>query len=108
MLGTRRSVGQFIPQYRTDGQYDHTKTWACVRKAQSTETLRATPKVVPRGPTIMSAIPRGSRRARPGPVAQYRIAVVGAFGVPSVAKKAGNECPVTELQDLIFSGKPNL
>ena len=40
MLGTRRSVGQFIPQYRTDGQYDHTKTWACVRKAQSTETLR--------------------------------------------------------------------
>ena len=47
MLGTRRSVGQFIPQYRTDGQYDHTKTWACVRKAQSTETPRATPKVVP-------------------------------------------------------------
>jgi hypothetical protein len=57
MLATRRSVGQFILQYRTDGQYDHTKTWACVRKAQSTETLRATPKVVPRGPTIMSAIP---------------------------------------------------
>jgi hypothetical protein len=26
--GTRRSVGQFIPQHRTDGQYwiDHTKT----------------------------------------------------------------------------------
>ena len=57
MLGTRRSVGQFIPQYRTDGQYDHTKTWACVRKAQSTETLRATPKVVPRGP-------RSCRRSR--------------------------------------------
>src|SRR6478609_9940412 len=47
MLGTRRSVGQFIPQYRTDGQYDHTETWASVRKAQSTETPRATPKVVP-------------------------------------------------------------
>src|SRR5262245_33928178 len=32
--GTRRSMGQFIPQYRTDGQYwiDHTKTWACGRK----------------------------------------------------------------------------
>jgi hypothetical protein len=40
-------VGQFIPQYRTDGQYDHTETWASVRKAQSTETPRATPKVVP-------------------------------------------------------------
>src|SRR6267143_1887794 len=34
--GTRRSVGQFIPQHRTDGQYwiDHTTTWACVRKRQ--------------------------------------------------------------------------
>jgi hypothetical protein len=27
-------------------------------------------------------------------VAQYRTAAVAAFGVPSVAKKAGNECPV--------------
>ena len=27
-------------------------------------------------------------------MAQYRTAAVGAFGVPSVAKKAGNECPV--------------
>jgi hypothetical protein len=30
-------------------------------------------------------------------VAQYRTAAVGAFGVPSVAKKAGNECPVLAL-----------
>ena len=38
----------------------------------------------------------GSRRARkPGPVGQDRTAVVGAFGVPSVAcEKAGNEGPV--------------
>src|SRR5215510_12649237 len=51
--GTRRSMGQFIPQYRTDGQYwiDHTKTWACVRKRQSAKTLRAIPEVVPGGPT---------------------------------------------------------
>ena len=46
----------------------------------------------------MSAIPRGSRRARrPGPVGQDRTAVVGAFGVPSVAcdrEKAGTEGPV--------------
>lgn len=37
--GTRRSVGQFIPQYRTNGQYGI---------EQSAKTLR---------PTIMSAIP---------------------------------------------------
>jgi hypothetical protein len=45
--GSRRSVGQLIPQYRTDGQYwiDHAKTWACVRKRQSAKTLRATPEV---------------------------------------------------------------
>src|SRR4030095_7939492 len=34
--GTLRSR-QFIPQYRTDGQYriDHSKTWACVRPRAS-------------------------------------------------------------------------
>lgn len=44
----------------TDGQYGigHTKRWACVRKRQSAKTLRATPEVVPGGPTIMSAMPR--------------------------------------------------
>jgi hypothetical protein len=46
----------------------------------------------------MSAISRGSRRARrPGPVGQDRTAVVGAFGVPSVAcdrEEAGTEGPV--------------
>jgi len=54
------SVGQFIPQYRTDGQYwiDHPKTWTCVRKRQSAKTIRATPEVVPGGLAIMSAIPR--------------------------------------------------
>jgi len=49
--GTRRAVGQFIPQYRTDGQYwiDHTKTWACGRKGQSAETpLRRLCQVAPR------------------------------------------------------------
>jgi hypothetical protein len=58
--GTRRSVGQFIPQYRIDAQYwiDHTKTWACVRKRQSAKTLYdPLPEVVPSGPTIMSAMP---------------------------------------------------
>jgi hypothetical protein len=33
-------------------------------------------------------------------VAQYRTAAVEAFGVPSVAKKAGNECPV--LADIVL------
>jgi len=84
-------VGQFIPQCRTDGQYDHTETWASVRKAQSTETPRATPKVVP---SDRVGDPARKPPSEAGPVSQYRTAAVGAFGVPSVAKKACNECPV--------------
>jgi hypothetical protein len=38
-------------------------------------------------------------------VAQYRTAAVGASGVPSVAKKAGNEYPVLALSDLRVSGQ---
>ena len=75
MLGTRWPVGQFIPQYRTDGQYwiDHTKTWACVRKRQSAKTLRATPGVVSQVGLLVS--PRRSWvQGRP-----RRIGLLGAW-----------------------------
>jgi hypothetical protein len=56
-LGTRRSMGQFIPQYRTDGQYwiDHTKTWACVRKGNWPKRYEPFRMVVPGGPTRSSS-----------------------------------------------------
>ena len=68
--GTRRSMGQFIPQYRT---------------------ARSAHEIMVGDPA--EAVERESR----GLWGQDRTAVVGAFGVPSVAcdrEKAGNEGPV--------------
>src|SRR5262245_13025889 len=65
-------MGQFIPQYRTDGQYwiDHTKPWACVRKRQSAKTLRAIPEGCARWAHMVGdpaeAVERESRQRRSG------------------------------------------
>ena len=84
--GTRRSVGQFIPQYRTDGQFwiDHTKTWACVRKRQSAKTLRATPGGCAKTHDHVGDAAEAVEREGRGLWGKTG-AVVGAFGVPSVA-----------------------
>ena len=64
-------MGEFIPQYRT---------------------ARSAHEIMVGDPA--EAVERESR----GPVGQDRTAVVGAFGVPSVAcEKAGNEGPVLAL-----------